>query len=399
MALELMNATRNNPNSTPAMKTKLLITSIFLASATLNANPIPESNRQEARAAIDRGMRWLEARQHEEGHWSSPQWPALTALPVWALSLSDGHRGGEAVRRGVKNIKSNAHPNGAIFVEPREDRRGGGLSNYNTAIAMVGLHLSGIDEARPYVLRARRFVAANQHLGGDVYHGGFGYDAVSMRAYADLSNTFVAIEGMRLTEDVEDFREDGERVDFNREAAVEFITSIQNRRESNPAEWVSDHPEDAGGFAYRPDDSRGLVRQTADGKEAFRTFGSMTYAGMLSLIYSDVDRDDPRVRSAFEWSVRNWTVSENVPAGQEGFYYFINVLTKAMATFGRDVFTRENGEEVNWRVDVINELLKRQRIDENGHGFWQNDNNRYWEGDPVLVTSYALIALQVALGE
>jgi squalene-hopene/tetraprenyl-beta-curcumene cyclase len=360
---------------------------------------IPESNRHEAEAAIDRAVAWLKGRQHEDGFWSSPQWPALTGLSVWALSLSEGTRDTEAVRRGVDFLLSTAHPDGSIFVKPDENRRGGGLSNYNTAISMVGLHLSGIEEARPYVLRARRFVAAAQHLAGDVHHGGFGYDAMTDRSYADLSNTFIAIEGMALTQDIEDFRTDGEPVDFDREAAIEFISSIQNRRESNPAEWVSDHPEDAGGFAYRPDDSRGLVRQTADGKEAFRTFGSMTYAGMLSLIYADVDRDDPRVRSAFEWSRRNWTVSENVPAGQEGFFYFINVLTKAMAAFGEDIFTHENGEEINWRVDVINELTRRQRIDENGNGFWLNDDNRYWEGDPVLVTAYALIALQVALGE
>lgn len=377
---------------------KYLALILTLALSPLFAH-IPLSNRHEAGAAIDRAKAWLLSHQHENGHWSSPQWPALTGLAVWSLSLSEATRESEAVRRGVDVLLANAHPDGSIFVRPDENRRGGGLSNYNTAIAMVALHLSGIEEARPYVLRARRFVAASQHLAGDVNHGGFGYDAATDRAYADLSNTFIAIEAMRLTEDIEDFRTDGERVDFDRAAAEAFISSIQNRRESNPAEWVSDHPEDEGGFAYRPDDSRGLVRQTSDGKEAFRTFGSMTYAGMLSLIYADVDRDDPRVRSAFEWARRNWTVSENMPAGQEGFFYFINVLSKAMAAFGEDVFTRENGEDVNWRVDVINELLRRQRIDENGNGFWLNDDNRYWEGNSILVTSYVLIAMQVALGE
>lgn len=360
---------------------------------------IPLSNRQEGEAAVNRAIAWLKASQHENGHWSSPQWPALTAFPVWALSLSDAQRGSEAVQRGVDYILTTTHPSGAIFVQPDEERKGGGLSNYNTAISMVALHLSGIEAARPAVLRARRFVAGAQHLGGDVYHGGFGYDATTGRAYADLSNTYIALEGMALTEDAEDFRTDGARAEINKEAAEQFVTSIQNRRESNPADWVSDHPEDKDGFAYRPDDSRGLVRKTADGKEAFRTFGSMTYAGMLSLIYADVDRSDPRITSAFGWAKRNWTVEENMPAGQEGYYYFINVLSKAMATIGEDVFTRDNGESVNWRVDVINELVKRQRIDENGNGFWLNDTNRYWEGDPVLVTAYALIALQIALGD
>ena len=28
-------------------------------------------------------------------------------------------------------------------------------------------------------------------------------------------------------------------------------------------------------------------------------------------------------------------------------------------------------------------------------GFWQNENNRWWENDPVLVTSYSLLALEI----
>ncbi len=31
-------------------------------------------------------------------------------------------------------------------------------------------------------------------------------------------------------------------------------------------------------------------------------------------------------------------------------------------------------------------------------GFWTNESNRWWENDPVLATSYSLIALEVALG-
>jgi squalene-hopene/tetraprenyl-beta-curcumene cyclase len=358
---------------------------------------VPLSNRNEGEAAARKALKWLESKQHEEGHWSNSQWPALSALPVWALSLSPEFRESDAVKRGVDFLLSKAKDNGGIYVEPSMFQKGGGMSNYNTAIAMVGLHLSGIEKARPTVLKARRFVAGAQHLGGDVYHGGFGYDAQTKRAYADLSNTYIALEGLKLTESTEDLRTEGEKVEINKEAAAQFVSSIQNRKESNPAEWVSEHPEDKDGFAYRPDDSRGLVRKVADGKESFRSFGSMTYAGMLSLIYADVDRDDPRIKSAFDWAIRNWTVQENMPAGQEGYYYFINVLAKSMATYGQDSFVRENGQEVNWRVEIINELLKRQRIDENGNGYWVNDNNRYWEGDAVLSTSYALIALQIAL--
>ncbi len=368
---------------------------LFCLAATAE---IPLSNRKEGEAAVQRATQWLLSQQKEDGHWSNPQWPALTGFPVWALSLTDASRDSEAVRMGVAFLLSHARENGGIYVEPREELKGGGMSNYNTAICMVALHLSQLPDTRPAVLRARRFVAASQHLGGDVYRGGFGYDADTKRAYADLSNTYIALEGLKLTENAED-ASSGPRPEINKEAAAAFVSSIQNRRESNPADWVSDHPVDKDGFAYRPDDSRGMVRPAADGKEAFRSFGSMTYAGMLSLIYADVDRNDDRIKSAFGWARRNWSVKENPPADQEGYYYFINVLSKCMAVIGQDTFTRENGDTVHWRVDVINELVARQKTDENGNGYWVNPVARYWEGDPVLSTAYALIALQVALQE
>ena len=361
---------------------------------------LSESVRNEGEAAVRRGLLWLLAQQHEGGHWSSPEWPALTALPVWALSLSEFHDS-EAVDRGVDRLLSLAHENGAIFVEPAEDRRGGGMPMYNTAISMTALHLTGRERTQVPVLRAREYMAAAQHLGDDVFFGGFGYDATTERAYADLSNTYIALEAMRMTEDAEDFRTEGERVDFNRSAAADFVTRTQNLRETNPAEWVSDHPEDRGGFAYHPTSSRDFKRETEDGRVAFRSFGSMTYAGMLSLIYADVDRDDPRVRSAFEWAARHWTLEGNINPGEpnEGLYYFYNVLSKSLAAYGQDRLPREGGGEIDWRREFVEKLVSVQKIDEEGRGYWVNDNNRYWEGNQVLVTAYMLIALQVVLAE
>ena len=36
--------------------------------------------------AITNGANFLLSKQAEDGHWSDPQMPALTALPLWALS-------------------------------------------------------------------------------------------------------------------------------------------------------------------------------------------------------------------------------------------------------------------------------------------------------------------------
>ena len=48
-------------------------------------------------AAMTNGVAFLLSRQAEDGHWSDPQIPALTALPLWALIGADA-KGTEAAR-------------------------------------------------------------------------------------------------------------------------------------------------------------------------------------------------------------------------------------------------------------------------------------------------------------
>jgi squalene-hopene/tetraprenyl-beta-curcumene cyclase len=265
---------------------------------------------------------------------------------------------------------------------------------------MTALYRTGRSDLIPVVQRARAFVAAGQLLESEsLYFGGMGYDASTDRAYADLSNSYIAYEAMRLTQEVEDLRADGERIDLDWHAAVQFVQRIQNLPEFNPLPWVSDAPADLGGFAYHPNETRAGTYADEEGAVRFRSHGSMTYAGLLSFIYAEVDRHDPRVQAAADWAIRHWTLDENPGAGQEGLFYYYNVLTKGLAVFGQHEFIRESGQPLNWRQEVMEQILTTQRAeDASGMGYWLNDNGRYWENDPVLVTAYTLIALQLALG-
>lgn len=375
-----------------------------------DAPGLTESLRREVHAAIDRGLRWLIAQQSPTGSWSNPQYPALTALPLWALARA-GMTDSPAAKGAVHFLLSCVHDNGAIYRAPDRPGGGGGLPNYNTAISMVALHLSGDSRVVPVVLKARRYLARTQHLGGDVYYGGMGYDADSGRPYADLSNSYIAYEAMRMTESAEDLRRDGEpRADLNWEAARAFIQRTQNDARFNPAPWASDDPNDRGGFVYHPEQTRAGTTTNAAGVVKFRSMRGMTYAGLLSYIYADVDRTDPRVEATVNWIIRNWSVDANNPrAGgegkaatqdeREGLYYLYNVMSKGLAAYGQDVLRPPDRPPFNWRVELIQRLLSLQKIDPaTGFGYWVNEVGRYWESDPVLVTSYALIALQVALG-
>jgi len=364
---------------------------IPLISAQDTAGPVDESLEREGHAAVSRGMDWLLANQAEDGHWSSPYFPALTGLSLWALTGADC-TDTNALNKAKDFILSCVHEDGSIYRDPPEQRKGGGLPTYNTAICMVALHGLGDPELTPVILKARDYLAAHQHLGGDIYRGGMGYDESTGRPYADLSNSYMGYEAMRLTEDTEDFRKKGEKhADLDWKAAQEFLARVQDD---------SDDPKQEGGFIYRPDQSQAGSYTNAEGVVRFRTYGSMTYAGLLSLIYSDVNRDDPRVRSAFDWAARHWTLSENPGMGQAGLYYFYNVLSKSLAAYGRDDITQPDGDTINWRKALTEKLVGLQKIDpKTGQGYWLNEQGRWWEADPVLVTADALIALNIALSE
>ena len=75
--------------------------------------------------------------------------------------------------------------------------------------------------------------------------------------------------------------------------------------------------------------------------------------------------------------------------GQAGLYYGYHTFAKAMDSFGNDIFKDAKGVEHPWKAELFNELVMRQQED----GSWINSEKRFQEGDPNLVTSYALLAL------
>jgi squalene-hopene/tetraprenyl-beta-curcumene cyclase len=382
-------------NSSPAINTPVTPTTpttpINLSAAQAPDAMIDISLMNEARSAQKRGLDWLATLQNNDGSWSTPDFPALTALPLWAFALSDYPNKGPIVSNAVHCILQYVQPNGGIY-KPAEGKTGG-LANYNTAIAMVALHLTGDRSLTPIVLKARKFIADSQHLeGDDMYKGGMGYDKSTGRSYADLSSSVVAYEAMRLTQGAEDLRPaDEKKADLDWQAATQFLAKVQNPPSAGA--------ENAGGFSYRPDESKAGTVTNAEGAIVLRSYGSMSYAGLLSLIYAEVDRNDPRVKSAFDWAMNHWSLEENPGMGTQGLFYFYNIMSKSLATFGRDVLPVPNSTPIAWRKAMIEKVISLQKTDEKtGAGYWVNQNNRWMEGDPILVTSYSLIALNIAVG-
>ena len=363
-----------------------------LSSSQAVTGQVDISLLNEARAVQQRGLTWLAKRQKPDGSWSMPGMPAMTALPLWAFATSDYPDKARIVSNAVQYIVKFAQPDGSIY--QKSETPGGGLANYNTALCMTALHMTRDPALTPIVLKARRFMAAAQRLeGDDMYRGGFGYDKASGREYTDLSDTVIAVEAMRLTQSAEDTRPAGEaKVDANWQGVTQFLGRVQNTAKAGP--------DDAGGFAYRPDESKAGTRTNEAGVVVLRSYGSMTYAGLLSLIYAEVSKTDPRVRSAFDWAVNHWSLEENPGMGAQGQYYFYNIMAKSLAAFGHEAVPLKDGKPVAWRSEMVKKLTSLQKVekDGSGEGYWVNANNRWMENDPVLVTSFTLIALETALG-
>ena len=115
----------------------------------------------------------------------------------------------------------------------------------------------------------------------------------------------------------------------------------------------------------------------------------MTYAGLKSMIFAGVGPDDPRVQAAVAWIQKHYSLSENPGMGDAGLYYYYHTFAKALDALGQDVFVDADGTQHHWRRELARELVSRQRAD----GAWVNDNSRWLEGDPNLVTAYALLTL------
>jgi squalene-hopene/tetraprenyl-beta-curcumene cyclase len=65
-------------------------------------------------------------------------------------------------------------------------------------------------------------------------------------------------------------------------------------------------------------------------------------------------------------------------------------MSKALTAANVDMLKLENGTEADWRKDLGEKILSSQR--ENGS--WVNDNGRWMESNPVLVTAYTVISLE-----
>ncbi|MDP6723250.1 MAG: terpene cyclase/mutase family protein, partial [Pirellulaceae bacterium] len=169
--------------------------------------------------------------------------------------------------------------------------------------------------------------------------------------------------------------------------ALKFVSRCQNLETAhNETAFAAKNPD--GGFYYTVA-AGGSSQAGATATGGLRSYGSMTYAGLKSMIFAGVGPEDPRVKAAIKWIERNYTLKSNPGLGDSGLYYYYHTFAKALATMKVDTLADSKDVEHDWRSELIQELARRQQPD----GSWLNENDRWLEGDANLVSAYALLAL------
>ena len=371
------------------MKQHILLPTLFAITLPALAQK-DVSFQNELQRSIDRGMMALKASQHEDGWWTSPEHPAVTALVLVAYNgnPSKPKITPAWVKKAYGFIVKQAQPNGSMYVP------GKGLANYNTSLCMMAMLASGDSKYNPTIIKARSYLLKQQwDLGtkGKQDHpldGGVGYG--NRYPHSDLNNTLTALEAIyysrHLVKDAPEAKDD-----LNWKAAIQFIQNCQNLPSHNKQPWASNDPENKGGFIYFPGKSMaGEVKGSESGRTALRSYGSISYAGMMSYAYAQLDKTDVRVKSVREWLIKNYTLEENPGMGAQGLFYYYFLMTKALTLYGTDMLMLPNGKKVDWRKEVGLKLMSAQGQD----GSWINkDSSRWWENEKPLVSAYSIISL------
>ncbi len=370
--------------------TALLLTLLLLTPLASHAQAAGDpdlSFQHEIQRSINKGLSWLEKNQDPGGYWLNPDFPAVTALALLAQQSNPGAPKAQPAwaKAGYAFLLKNVQKDGSIHA-------GKGLANYNTAIAMMALLAANDPQYTPAIKNARAYLVKEQwdlDKKGETDNpldGGIGYGKTY--PHSDLNNTLTALEAIYYSRHL--IADSPDTKDLNWAAAIQFIQNCQNLPSHNKLPWASAEASQKGGFIYFPGHSMaGEVVDSKSGRKSLRSYGSISYAGLLSYSYAQLKKDDPRIQAVTKWLGDNYTLEENPGVGAQGIYYYYYLMAKALSIQGTDDVVLASGKKVNWRRELSMQLMKLQKDD----GSWQNENPRWMEKEKALVTAYSIIAL------
>jgi squalene-hopene/tetraprenyl-beta-curcumene cyclase len=373
------------------MRLRLIVPALaFVAAVVIMPATAPaQPKADDYKKTLDKAVAYLKKSQNDDGSWSkAPNNSGVTGIVVTGL-LRCGVKPDEApAAKGVKFIEGLINEKAGHIAGPEEKAA---LANYKTSINIMALAAANKDDKYKAVIKnATKYLKdyqwdeARGKKDDSDYYGGAGY-ADSKGSRPDLSNTAFFLEALKeggVSQSDPAFRK----------AAI-FVSRCQNfESEHNKAPWAKKNND--GSFIYTGANGGENRRTDGEGRKTdMGGYGSMTYAGIKSLIYCGISKDDDRLKKAIEWIGKNYTLDANpgMPEAnsQRGLFYYYHTFAKCMDALGSDTFTDAKGVKHDWRAELLAALVKRQKPD----GSWSNATPNWMESDPALDTGYALMAL------
>ncbi|MCR9118591.1 MAG: hypothetical protein NXI22_16770 [bacterium] len=351
---------------------------IVLGGLSANINAADEIDRDAYEKSTNRAISFLKTKgQAEDGSFSSHAGPGVTSLVATALLRHGVSPDDPQLSKSLKYLEGFIQSDGGIYTTGTTHR------NYETCLALMAFSASNDDGRYDKVIKkARGFLEGLQwdetegKDQSDTNYGGAGYGG---HKRPDLSNTTFMIDALKAAGATDD--------DQAMQRALLFVSRCQNlETEHNSTPFAAQNPD--GGFYYTP--AAGGTSQAGETDQGgLRSYGSMTYAGLKSMIFAGVGPEDERVKAAIGWLSKNYDLESNPGMGSSGLYYYYHTFAKALDAVGKDSFKDSKGVAHNWRAELVDSLVSQQKPD----GSWVNENERWLEGDANLVTGYALLAL------
>ena len=288
---------------------------------------------QQAQKLINGGIKCILDSRDKDGGWSIKMLigrgfrPAATAMAIKTLvQHPDFGPKNAIVVQGYKVLLGFQQKDGSICT-PSE-----GVNNYQTCLGLMALAASGDPQYKDAMAAAVKYLRSIQILPGGRQPGLFagtvreddprvgGVNYGGLKGTPDLSNLGMWVDAMH------DAGVKGDDPAMQR--ALDFVTRLQNRSESNSQKFAVEGTND-GGFVYSLDKS---AAGSGENGKGLRSYGSMSYSGFKSMLYAGVAKDDPRVKAAYAWIRQYWGLdaNPNMPGRQshQGLYYYYQVFAK-----------------------------------------------------------------------
>ena len=328
--------------------------------------------RQKLGESLKLAGAYLQKQQKADGTFDGH--PGITAMAATALLRQTGVPVATSLQTTGKTLdylKALAKPDGGIYEKM--------IPHYITAVSVQALAAGGRPGDKATLEKARVYLAGHLLDEGegiaksDKFYGGMGYGGTSDGGMADIISLEFGLRAMK---------EAGLPAnDPAWQKAIAFLQRTQNHKETNDQAWAAND----GGFTYYPGYSQ--IEGTT------LSYGSGTYAGLMSYAWANLQKNDRRVRNALTWITANYTVDENPGIGTKALYYYYMVFAKALQAMGDPIIVDAKGVAHNWRDDLAKKLISLQGAD----GSWVNADAREMQNNPVLVTSFTMMAIEAIL--